>query len=202
MSDITGQTQYDRLCQDWRQVHNIMWAIPTLAVTIITGIIFAAYQLEDIPRITALGLGSILLFALTVEIIKKRLLMNAISARIYQMEKNPFPFDTKGLLDEVDDGFKKIQKSDQSVSNPDSNDPVYRLFKWSYARQYLGHVVFAAAILTSILTYWEFIKYENYEFWAYCVGFSPVVIVSVSFVIVRLDLINKLKKKMKFNLRK
>ena len=35
---IIVQAQYDRLAQDWRQVHNIIWGIPTIAITIITGI--------------------------------------------------------------------------------------------------------------------------------------------------------------------
>jgi len=185
----------------------MMWGIPSAAIAIITGIIVAAYQpeLKGIPQIATLGLGSIFLFALTVEIIKKRLLMNAISGRLYLMERDGFPFDTPGLKGE----FKKYldkRNSEQDVKNPenkdpvknpDKNDPVYCLFKESYARQYLGHVVFAAAILTSILTYWEFIKFYNYESWSYLVGIAPVIAISIAFVIVRKDIIKNLKKRLK-----
>jgi hypothetical protein len=193
---IIVQAQYDRLAQDWRQVHNIIWGIPTIAITIITGIILAAYQppLEGWPRIIALGMGSIFLFALTVEIIKKRLLMNAISARLHHLENksrlDPFPNSTEGLLEELekdDKGKREKIADDKEEKRPDDKDPVYRLFKWSYARQFLAHVVFVAAIIVSILTYWEFVKYLNYPLWAYLVGIMPVLIISGLIAKIRYD---------------
>lgn len=115
--------------------------------------------------------------------------MNAISARLYFLEKDhpkevhqlkPFPFDTKSLLDEVNKCFEDIQKTRPEIKNPDDHDVVYLLFKWSYARQYLGYEVFVAAILVSILTYWEFVKYLNYQWWTYWVGVTPIAIISVA----------------------
>jgi len=196
MSGVTDQTQYDRLSEDWRHVNNIMWGIPSIAVSIFTGIIVAAYQpdLAGWPRITALGVGSIFLFSITVEIIKKRLLMSAISARLYKLEKNSseaFPSDTIGLRKEVDNHIKEIKIKNPKATNPDDKDPIYLLFRPSYARQYLGHVVFAAAIVTSILTYSEFVISLKYAWWSYWVGITPVVAISVALVIIRRDVVKK-----------
>ena len=124
MSGITREVQYARLAEDWRHVNNLMWGIPSAAIAIISGVIVAAYQpdLIGFPRIITLGLGSIFLFALTVEIIKKRLLMNAISARLYLMEDtselDPFPSGTEGLLEEVEKNIEKrnIEKNRRGQS--------------------------------------------------------------------------------------
>ena len=58
--NIQIPAQYYRLSQDWRQVHNIIWGIPSIAISIITGVVVAAYTLpEGWPRIGVLGIGSI-----------------------------------------------------------------------------------------------------------------------------------------------
>src|SRR5207245_1766799 len=108
-------------------------------------------QLEGWPRILSLGIGALLLFALTVEVIKKRLLMSSISGWLRDLEEHSglgqFPSSTLDLIKYAD-----------TPENPDEDDPVYKLFKWSYARQYLTYVTFVAGILVSILTEWEFVK--------------------------------------------
>lgn len=38
------KTQYDKLSEDWRQSNNILWGIPSVAVSIMVGIIVVAYQ--------------------------------------------------------------------------------------------------------------------------------------------------------------
>lgn len=77
------KAQYDKIANDWRHFNTIIWGIPSVAVAIMTGIIIAAYQphadLQGWPRIASLSLGSLLLFALTVETVKKRHHMNAMS---------------------------------------------------------------------------------------------------------------------------
>jgi hypothetical protein len=54
MANLSDKEQYERLGQDWRQVHNIIWGIPSAAISIITGMIVAAYQpyMEVWPRIS------------------------------------------------------------------------------------------------------------------------------------------------------
>lgn len=57
--------------------------MPTVAIAIMTGILIGAYdRLADgtWERIASLGIGSIFLFALTIEVIKKRYHMNVISS--------------------------------------------------------------------------------------------------------------------------
>ena len=73
--------QYSKLSDDWRHFNNIIWGVPSVAVAIMTGVILAPYNpdLQGWPRITYLGVGSLFLFALTIELVKKRLHMNAIS---------------------------------------------------------------------------------------------------------------------------
>jgi hypothetical protein len=170
--------QYDKLAGDWRHINLMIWGVPAVAISIMTGLVFAAYQLEGWPRIISLGVGALLLFALTVEVIKKRLLMSAISERLRNLEKDSrleeFPVSTRALI--------KYVTTDK---NPDESDPIYKLFKWSYARQYLTYVTFVAGIVVSILTEWEFVKYFDYKLWAYLVGIIPVVIISIGVVIVR-----------------
>ncbi len=70
---VTIKTQYDKLAEDWRHINTMIWGVPAVAISIMTGLIFAAYQpqLEGWPRIMSLGVGALLLFALTVEVIKK-----------------------------------------------------------------------------------------------------------------------------------
>jgi hypothetical protein len=123
--------------------------------------------------------------------------MNAISARLDQLEKDSFPSDTQGLLKEVKEYYEENQKTPayKDAKNPDDSDPVYRLFKWSYARQHLGYVVFVAAIIVSILTYWEFIRYLGYTGWAYIAGIIPVVVVSGFFAWFRYKIYRKEKRR-------
>jgi hypothetical protein len=36
--------QYDKLTEDWRYFNNLIWAVPTVAIAIMTGIMIGAYQ--------------------------------------------------------------------------------------------------------------------------------------------------------------
>jgi hypothetical protein len=160
IKEAVEKSQYEKLANDWRQVHSIIWGVPSIAIAIMTGIILAAFQsqLAGPPRIVALSLGSLLLFALTVELVKKRLLMNALSVRLQELEgqhTDKFPFTTPGLDALVN---KVIQKED----NQDEKDPLFKLFKWDYARMTLTYVTFIAALAVASLAEYEFvIEFEN-----------------------------------------
>jgi hypothetical protein len=73
---VTIKTQYGKLAEDWRHINTQIWGVPAVAISIMTGLILAAYQqqLYGWPRVISLGVGALLLFALTVEVIKKRFL--------------------------------------------------------------------------------------------------------------------------------
>ena len=78
--------QYNKLANDWTSFNNLIWAVPTVAVVIMSGMLVAAYrpELSGWPqvRIVILSLGSLFLFALTVEVVKKRFHMNVITSYI------------------------------------------------------------------------------------------------------------------------
>src|SRR6266487_6602402 len=81
--------QYNKLAEDWRYFNTLLWGIPSVAIAIMAGIIIAAYQ-KDVTgwaRMASLGLGSFLLFALTIESIKKRQHMDVISHLIQDIQK-------------------------------------------------------------------------------------------------------------------
>jgi hypothetical protein len=66
--------QYDRLAEDWRFHHNLIWQIPSVAIAIIGGIVTVSYQfLNGLPRVILLSIGSALIFALTIALAKHRL---------------------------------------------------------------------------------------------------------------------------------
>jgi hypothetical protein len=184
--------QYDRLAQDWRQVHTVIWGIPTVAVAIITGILVGAYQPQLIgyPRIVALAMGSVFLFALTGQIVKKRVLMNAIAAKMYFLERDLglIPF-TPGTEDNAK-LMKKYNAETSRLGRNGNRDLPYRLFHDTHSRQDLAFVVFLGGLLAAILTYWEFINYYKtaIEFW---VGTSLAIILPFILIILRFYLRHK-----------
>jgi hypothetical protein len=143
----------------------------------------AAYhpELDRLPqvRIVILSLGSLFLFALTVEVIKKRFHMNVITSLLKDLEaglgldpKFQFPSGTEDIDNYIENKFPENKPDDYS-------DPVFKFFKMSYARKYLTYVILIAAISLALLAEWEFIKFGNYNIWFYVVG-SAVVIVAVT----------------------
>jgi hypothetical protein len=146
-----------------------------------TGILISTYDhLNGLPRVVSLSLGSLLLFALTVELVKKRILMNAISASLHDLEAKlnvkPFPYSTDALIKHISG----------SMNNPDNNDPTYRLFKWAYARGYLTIVTFVAAISLALLSWYEsynyYNQYNSYQPWNHLIGII-IIIAALSCVV-------------------
>ena len=196
MTDISDKEQYDRLSQDWRQIHNVIWGIPAVAISIITGVIIAAYNVQGWPRILVLGLGSIFLFSMTVEIVKKRLTMDAMSARMQRIERigksqlsyGEFPSKTIDLVIEQDKLTMEKREAEMRVNDEakasknreGTTDLPYIMFKLSHARTSLTYVLFAAAILASALTYWEYLKYVDYEWWMNLLGIFTVIVISIA----------------------
>ena len=225
MTDISDEKQYERLSEDWRQIHNVIWQIPSVALSIITGVVFVAYNLDGWIRVLALGLGSIFLFSMTVEIVKKRLTMDAVASRMQRIELKhisdmmvePFPTRTTELLKEYYKLNNQLKVTRQKLigekkdvswlkiyEEPEAHsDPPFILFKLSNARACLTCVLFTAAILVSIATYVEFInyvestKYKDLVLWFYWVGLIPVVIFSILFALVWIKNNNRFKEEIK-----
>lgn len=83
--------QYERLTEDWRFHHKLIWEIPTVAVAILAGILVVSYtQLQSVPvaRIVLLFVGGVLLFGLTVAVVKHRFGADYRTAYIMQAEQD------------------------------------------------------------------------------------------------------------------
>jgi hypothetical protein len=169
--------QYDKLTNDWRSFNNLIWAVPTVAVAIMSGMLVASYhgEFNNFPqvRIVILGLGSLFLFALTVEVIKKRFHMNAITFLLKDLEegleldpKFRFPLGTAGIDKYIEDKTN----GDPKKRPDDYSDPVFKFFKTSYARKYLTYVILIAAISLALLAEWEFIKLGEGDIRFYLAG--------------------------------
>jgi len=171
--------QYEQLSEDWRHFNNILWGIPAVAVSIMAGIILVSYQsaLAGVPRFVSLTIGALFLFALTIEVIKKRVHLNAISDILDKLQgptalklKPNFNFPV-GLANDVEEYWPK---KGESLKKEDFNWFIYWLrrrkgepfkkedveptkdwlFYWlrrSSARRFLAYVTFSAAIAVSIL---------------------------------------------------
>lgn len=175
--DKLGVTnEYEKLGNDWRAVNQIIWQIPTAAIAITTGIIIAAYQqyLLGLPRIFILIIGSLLLFSLAIESVKKRLHMDAIGVTIDEIEtiagEREKEIKNKTTEDKMP-GFVMTHFSDTEAYNyiksknenyNGDKDFLLRLFKVSHARQALTHVTFYAGVAVSILAILEIIAQYNH----------------------------------------
>ena len=139
-------------------------------MAIMTGVILAAYNpdLEVWPRVTALGVGSLFLFALTIELVKKRLHMNAISFLLSDLQVAlgipkdlVFPLGTKSA--EIENTIelsveKGLEFPDYAKQDPpDFQDTLFRRFQKFYARKYLTYVTFIAAIALALLSVIEIV---------------------------------------------
>ena len=157
--------QYDKLSDDWRHFNTIIWGVPSVAIAIVTGIILAAYrpELEGLPRIIALSIGSLFLFALTIELVKKRLHMNAISFLLNDLQVSlglpkDFLFPLGIKQKEIEEAImRSINKGEEDVKYSkqiplDFTDNLFKFFQKYYARKYLTYVIFVSAVLVALLS--------------------------------------------------
>lgn len=177
------KTQYDKLADDWRSFNNLIWGVPTVAIAIMTGILIGAYdRLAEgtWERIASLGIGSIFLFALTIEVIKKRYHMNVISLLLQELQielglKKKFRFPL-GVAGDIDNYLAKFTDDDKKRMFADyKHDPLFEFFRFSYARKYLTYVIFSAATILAVLAEWEFIYHQKLGDWWTTAGTGIVV---------------------------
>lgn len=169
--------QYDKLTNDWRSFNNLIWGVPTVAIAITTGILIGAYDHlgeGTWERIASLIIGSLFLFALTIEVIKKRYHMNVTSLLLKDLQKElglderfQFPL---GIAEDIDKYLALFMRKEKKRMFADYNDPLFEFFSFSYARKYLTYVVFSAAIILAILTEWEFIYHQKLGEWTIVTG--------------------------------
>ena len=152
------KTQYDKLSEDWRQFNNILWGIPSVAVSIMAGIIVVAYQpqLEGWPRFITLSIGSLFLFALTLEVSKKRLHMNIVEVKLKNLQESALKISEQYELSWFD-AYRKYWKNGKHI------EPYKGLFENEghlfhfimnrelHAPKFLLSTIFSAAIGVGIL---------------------------------------------------
>jgi predicted RNA-binding protein with TRAM domain len=151
---------------DWKYFNTLLWGVPSVAIAIMTGIIFAAYQKEVVgwARIAALSIGSFLFFALTVESIKKRQHMDVLSRLLMDLQKSGLQLSghfifAVGLQYDIERYLANKPKMHKG------DDKVFNFFKVFYARRVLTLVVFVSAVVVVAgLADYEFVKLFNNQF--------------------------------------
>lgn len=182
--------QYDKLTEDWRHFNNLIWAVPTVAIAVMTGIMIGAYQNLNQgtwERIASLSIGSFFLLALTIEVVKKRHHMNVISSLLNDLQeelklKKKFQFPL-GISGDIDNYIDK-KRNDEGVEFADYKyDPLFKFFAKSYARKFLTYVIFSGAIILAILAEWEFVSHQMIGRWTLVTG-ATVGIITVTIPVV------------------
>ena len=100
--------QSERFAADLRFQHKLIWEIPSVAVTIMAGIILVSFStLSELPQIGLLCIGIALQFGLLVAVAKHRFTADARTEFMNELEKilgtKSFPMktvDTKRYLEE------------------------------------------------------------------------------------------------------
>ena len=144
--------QYERLTEDWRFHHKLIWEIPTVAVAIMAGIFVVSYtQLQSFPqiRILLLFVGGFLLFGLTVAVVKHRFNADYRSEYIEDTERDlgipVYPLKTKDMRD-------KMKKDKKIYTN---TGPLINLS----AEVFLIGLTFSAAVLMFVLAGYEIVEF-------------------------------------------
>ena len=143
--------QYERLAEDWRFQHRLIWEIPTVGVAIMAGILAVSYtQLNAWPRSVLLSVGALLLFGLAIAIAKHRFGADYRSQYIEELESRlgipVFPLITREAL-------AKMRKDNKQLTN----DRFLRFIveqNWS-AELFLMRLTFSASYLLMVLSVWE-----------------------------------------------
>jgi hypothetical protein len=143
--------QYQRLAEDWRFHHKLIWEIPAVAVTIMTGILVVSYsQLESYPRLILLSIGAVLLFGFTVAAVKHRFGADYRSTYLEKTESElkirVLPLRTEESIQRMEDDKK--EKDDKKDS---ADDRLYSCLRKVSAEKFLIRLVFGATILMIVL---------------------------------------------------
>ena len=170
-----------------------------------TAILIGTYSsgLNGWPRVVTLGIGSLLLFSLTIEVVKKRYHMNVISSILKDLQSKLLQHeDLQFPLGEDIKTYIEKKANFKTAFSGDYDHPVFEFFRGSYARQFLTWVMLSAAISMAILTELEFflfiVHYIGKEMafgLAITVGIIAIIAPTVIYFVVRReDKDNKLKK--------
>jgi uncharacterized membrane protein len=143
--------QFERLTEDWRLQHRLIWEIPTVGITIMAGILVVSYaQLQTWPRFILLSLGALLLFGLAIAVVKHRFGADYRSQYIQEIESElgipVFPLPTK-------DAIEKMEKDNKQLTDSRILRFVVK-HNWS-AELFLMRLTFFSSFLLIFLAIWE-----------------------------------------------
>jgi hypothetical protein len=146
--DNAIEIQYNKLSEDWRQLNSMLWGIPSVAISIMAGIVVVSYQLElGWPRFVTLVVGSIFLFALTLEVLKKALFMTVIIDRLNNLQR--YGLKLKGMEEGLGKESTAFSPHPENVVKvlDDKNRVLKRIhILTKYGREVLAWVIFLSAI--------------------------------------------------------
>lgn len=127
------EEQYRQLREDWRHYDKLIWAAPSIVITITGILIGIAYKIENLGiRLALLGMASVWIFTLLVSIVKHRLFQEARTSVIYEIEKPSGKFCTPI---ETDDAINKLKRERKLKQKPETRHfegcPGYKLLRGS-----------------------------------------------------------------------
>jgi hypothetical protein len=148
---INVDTQYNRFAEDWRHVNTIIWQLPSIAISIMGGIVAVAYNfLEDWPRIMLLSTGSLFMFVLTIVVARQIDFANTrfrfLQYIEYKCHATIFP---TGLHDDL----KKIESKLEDMPlkeltfNPYGGDHMFKLLSRQSSRKWLMYSILILSIV-------------------------------------------------------
>ena len=144
-------TQYNRFAEDWRHVNTIIWQLPSIAISIMGGIVAVAYNfLEGWPRIMLLSTGSLFMFVLTIVVARQIVFANTrlrfLQYLEYKFHVIIFPTGLHEDQSKID-----VELSDMSreklTFNPSGGDRIFKFLSGQSSRKWLTYSILILAIV-------------------------------------------------------
>jgi hypothetical protein len=153
-SRFSAELQYNRFSEDWRHVNTILWQLPSIAVSIMAGIVAVAYQiLGDWPRILLLSAGSLFMFVLAIAIVRQIVFANTRLRFLQYLEykSNTKKFPT-GLRDDAEDisYILNDMPTKELTFDPDVQDDLIKFLSKRSSRKWLTYSIFILSILLAV----------------------------------------------------
>ena len=143
--------QYNRFAEDWRHVNTIIWQLPSIAISIMGGIIAVAYHfLEGWPRIMLLSTGSLFMFVLTIVVARQIDFANTrfrfLQYLEYKYHATIFPTGLHDDLDKIDEKLEDMPLKELTF-NPYGGDRMFKFLSKQSSRKWLMYSILILAIV-------------------------------------------------------
>jgi hypothetical protein len=149
--NINVEIQYNRFAEDWRHVNTIIWQLPSIAISIMGGIVAVAYNfLEGWPRVMLLSTGSLFMFVLTIVVARQIVFANTrlrfLQYLEYKLNAKIFP---TGLHEDQNkiDGLLMDMPRNKLTFNPTGGDRMFKLLSRQSSRKWLTYSILILGIV-------------------------------------------------------